>query len=138
METSAKDSLARVFRFIYAVKDGKIPEGLDNYAKLCRDFQPFCAHYAKHNQTEEVIEMSGETNTLEYFHRRGDEVGGERRTLYNRAANALARSRLNTLSEVYSLPEEKLRRVRNLGEKSLAVVLYERERYLSVQAELRE
>jgi hypothetical protein len=77
-------------------------------------------------------------NTLEYFRRRGKEVGGVGQIRYIRAGNALLRAGIGSLDEVCAMSAEELRRVRNLGEKTLAVVLYERERCRGVTAKRRE
>ncbi len=48
-----------------------------------------------------------------------------------RIHNALVRGRITTMEQVCAMSEEQLIRVRNLGRKSLAIVLAERQKYLA-------
>ncbi len=49
---------------------------------------------------------------------------------HRRIHNALVRGRITTMEQVCAMSEEQLTRVRNLGRKSLAIVLAERQKYL--------
>ncbi len=47
-----------------------------------------------------------------------------------RVRNCLNRASIHTMGEVCSMSEEEILRVRNLGRKSLAIVLEERQKFL--------
>ncbi len=51
-----------------------------------------------------------------------------------RVRNALVRSGITTMKQLCGLTETQLRRVYNIGEKSLKTVLEEKERYLAATA----
>ncbi len=48
-----------------------------------------------------------------------------------RVRNCLFRAGIHTMGEVCSMSEEEILRVRNLGQKSLAIVLEERQKFLA-------
>ena len=62
-----------------------------------------------------------------YFHKTAPEFGME--SLMIRATNALVRSGIDTMEKLCQTDEDRLCRIRNMGEKSLALTLLVRSKY---------
>ncbi|GHV42608.1 hypothetical protein FACS1894187_24960 [Synergistales bacterium] len=73
--------------------------------------------------------MSQDVDVGTYFMRSAEPVKG----ITVRAINALVRGGFETMNKLCAAPEERLKKVRNLGEKCFALALTMREQYASEQ-----
>lgn len=69
--------------------------------------------------------MSDETDVRTYFTRHAPQIPG----VTVRAINAVMRGGFTTMKELCAIDEERIHRIRNLGEKCFVLVLAMRKRY---------
>lgn len=66
----------------------------------------------------------------EYFCYRYAGTDPKQRAIWVRAGNQLSRGGILTMNQLCEMPVDQIRQVRNIGEKSLRVILEEREKYM--------